>query len=91
MTVRHGTPEEMGFVRDPDLDRFLRAHKGLVAWRTPEGVRLALPDGCTRVGLLEVSGQRGKTLACVEPPGVFSFWPYTDSNPYVKRPKRTVQ
>jgi hypothetical protein len=72
--MHRGAPEELGFVRDPSRDWLL--HKDRVAWRTPEGVHLALPEGCDKVGLLEVSSPRGVALACVEPPGVFSFWPY---------------
>lgn len=73
--LTYGTPAEMGFVREPRWDGYLRdRHPGWLAWKTPEKVVLALPDGCDRIGLAEIVGPRGVTLACLDPPGVFSLW-----------------
>lgn len=79
-----GTPAEMGFVRAPQFDRLLAEKVGRLTihsrstevWRTPEGVLLALPPDCDRVGLREVVTPRGTTLACLEPEGVTSVWPF---------------
>lgn len=71
-----GTPQELGFVRVAALDYVLQPKGPREVWRTPEGVLLALPENCPRIGLIEVVGPRGTTLACVEPPGVVSVWPF---------------
>lgn len=74
-----GSPQELGFVPAPEFDRLLNPMRGpREVWLTPEGVLLALPKGCQRVGLLEVHSPLGTTLACVEPPGVDSIWPYKE-------------
>lgn len=71
-----GTPQELGFARVAELDYILQDKGPREVWRTPEGVLLALPENCPHVGLIEVVGKRGTALACVEPPGVASVWPF---------------
>lgn len=74
--IIRGTPEAMGFVRSLGHDKHASRGRPLwEAWRTPEGVLLALPPSCGEVSLMPLHGPRGETLACIEPAGIFSFWP----------------
>lgn len=72
-----GTPAEMGFARAPKFDEFLKKRAGWEVWvNRQEGLLLALPPGCESIGLQEVVTARGTTLACLEPEGVVSVWPF---------------
>lgn len=72
-----GHPTALGLVRSALHDALLDPKNGpREVWRTPEGVLLALPAGCDRIRLEEVAGPRGVTLACIEPAGVTSVWPF---------------
>lgn len=78
-----GSPQALGFERSPDHDKFA---PGFEVWRTPEKVLLALPPGCTEITLDPLTGPRGTTMVCIDPPEAKSIWPFADNRqPRVKK------
>jgi hypothetical protein len=67
-----GTPDELGFVRSIENDRF---NPDCECYLTPEGVLLVLPAGVKNVVLTPIRSPRGDALVCLDPPGVKSLWP----------------